>query len=444
VDIRFYPNSMKYMSGRSSKSERKATESTHVAILGLGYVGLPTALSLHRVGFHVTGIDISPTRLEEIRGGRVDAASVNSEELASAISGRRFGLTDDLGVLADAEVVIIAVPTPVDDSRTPDVRALESACSSYIQAARSGQTVILTSTTYVGCTTALLSDPLRSSGFEIGSNLHVAFSPERLNPGSSSFSQSDVPRVIGGVTAACSRAAASVLRSIASSVHLVSTPEVAEMTKLVENTFRAVNIALANEFAEAASVFDIDVREVLDASASKPYGFMSFRPGPGVGGHCIPCDPHYLLWGLHSERKYAPVMEQAMISISARPLRVVDRIEEVLREIGSPLAGSTVLLVGMSYKPGVRDFRESPSVGIATLLRRRGASVIAYDPLLDGPLQDGDGRSIAMIDGGDASGIDLAVVLTEPVDDDLKWLKDLGLVLDASFALDRSETVVSL
>lgn len=444
MNIRYYPNSMKYMSGKGSVGEWSAIDSTHVAVVGLGYVGLPTALSLHRAGFHVTGIDIDRPRLDAIRNGHVDSASVIGDELTHALRGTRFGLTDDSGVLSDADVVIIAVPTPVDESKAPDVRALEAACATYVAAARAGQTVILTSTTYVGCTTALLADPLRVAGHEIGIDVHVAFSPERLNPGSSSHVQSDVPRVVGGVTSACARSATDVLRPIASAVHEVSSPEVAEMTKLVENTFRAVNIALANEFAEAASVFAIDVREVLDASASKPYGFMPFRPGPGVGGHCIPCDPHYLLWGLHSERVYAPVVEQAMISIAARPLRVVDRIEELLETAGVPIVGARIALVGMSYKPGVRDLRESPSLGIATLLRRRGASVIAHDPLVVGPLEDGDGEPITMFDGAGVAQIDLAVVLIDQTDIDVGWLSEVPLVLDASFALESSTTVVSL
>ena len=444
MNIRYYPNSMKYIAGKGSGGEWDEIDSTHVAVVGLGYVGLPTALSLHRVGFHVTGIDISRARIEAIRKGKVDSASVSSEELLHALSGKRFGLTDDAEVLADADVVLIAVPTPVDESRTPDVRALESACASYVAAARKGQVVILTSTTYVGCTTALLTDPLRLAGFEIGTDIHVAFSPERLNPGSSSHAQTDVPRVVGGATEACTVTASKVLRPIASAIHGVSSPEVAEMSKLVENTFRAVNIALANEFAEAASVFNVDVREVLDASASKPYGFMPFRPGPGVGGHCIPCDPHYLLWGLHSERSYSPVVEQAMISISSRPLKVVDRVEGLLRDSGKSLNGAKVLLVGMAYKPGVQDVRESPSISVATLLKHRGVEVLAHDPIMETTIEDGDGEPITMVDGSTIDSIDLTVVLTDQSEHDVSWLEDLSLVLDASFALSQSDKVVSL
>lgn len=444
MNIRYYPNSMKYLAGKGAGSDRISIDGTHIAVVGLGYVGLPTALSLHRAGFHVSGVDINKDRIAAIRDGRVDSASVIPEELAHALAGKRFGLTNDAGVLSDADVVLIAVPTPVDESRTPDVGAIESACSSYVKVARKGQTVILTSTTYVGCTTALLADPLQRAGYEIGTDIHVAFSPERLNPGSSSHSQTEVPRVIGGVTSDCTLAASRVLGPIASSVHPVSSPEVAEMTKLVENTFRAVNIALANEFAEAASAFEIDVREVLDASASKPYGFMPFRPGPGVGGHCIPCDPHYLLWGLHSERVYSPIVEQAMISISSRPLRVVERVEEVLRGDGKQLEGSRVLLVGMSYKPGVQDVRESPSIGIATVLKRRGVNVLAHDPLVNSGLNDEDGDHITMVQAPVTEPIDLTVVLTDQTGCEMGWLQELGRVLDASYSLEQSELVVSL
>jgi nucleotide sugar dehydrogenase len=435
---------MKYMATLEGIKKSEKLETIHIAVVGLGYVGLPTALSLHEAGFQVSGVDINENRVRAIRECRVDSASVGAELLQDALASSRFGLSGDAGVLSAADVVIIAVPTPVDEAHAPDMRALESACESYVSAARVGQTVVLTSTTYVGCTTALLADPLRAAGFEVGTDVHVAFSPERLNPGSASFSQTDVPRVVGGVTPACTEAAAEVLAPIASEIHMVSSPDVAEMTKLVENTFRAVNIALANEFAEAASAFSIDVREVLDASASKPYGFMPFRPGPGVGGHCIPCDPHYLLWGLHSERVYSPVVEQAMVSISSRPLRVVDRVEEVLRGAGKSLSDARIVLVGMSYKPGVQDVRESPSIGIATLLRRRGATVTAHDACLNENIFDGDGKVIELKDPPKGREVDLAVVLTDQGGCDLEWLEDMGLVLDASFALQRSETVFSL
>ena len=444
MNVCHYPGSVKYLETQEGIKKSTAVDSLHVAVVGLGYVGLPTALSLHAAGFQVSGIDINKKRIEAIRDGRIDAASVDPQQLQSALMGLRFGLSDDAAVLADADVVIIAVPTPVDEAHAPDMRALESACETYVAAARVGQTVILTSTTYVGCTTALLADPLRAAGFEVGTDIHVAFSPERLNPGSANFSQTDVPRVVGGVTPACTAAAANVLSPIASAIHGVSSPNVAEMTKLVENTFRAVNIALANEFAEAASAFALDVREVLNASASKPYGFMSFRPGPGVGGHCIPCDPHYLLWGLHSERVYSPVVEQAMVSISSRPLRVVDRVEEVLDAAGKKLSEARIVLVGMSYKPGVQDVRESPSIGIATLLRRRGAIVTAHDPWLDEDIVDGDGKTIEMLKPPKGDAVDLALVLTDQAGCDLGWLEEVGLVLDASFALQQSETVVSL
>lgn len=458
MDKHYFPYAMKYLANpgggidpsSSSKSfdvtdvKASSRATTRIAVVGLGYVGLPTALSLHDAGFDVAGLDISRDRIEAIRDGRVDAASTGSSDLGSVLASDRFSLSADADVLTGSDVVLIAVPTPVDGSRAPDMRALEGACESYVRRARKGQTVILTSTTYVGCTSALLAEPLRSAGFGIGTDIHVAFSPERLNPGSESFTQSDVPRVIGGVTPECTAAAAEVLGSIASSVHLVSSPDVAEMTKLVENTFRAVNIALANEFAEASTAFGIDVREVLDASASKPYGFMSFRPGPGVGGHCIPCDPHYLLWGLHSERVYAPVVEQAMVSISSRPLQVVDRIDQLLRSVGRPLEGARVLLVGLSYKPGVQDVRESPSIVIATLLRHRGAMVAAHDALVQSDVLDGDGRSITRCASPSPDDFDLAVVLTDQSNADTRWLDEMSLILDASFAMDRTSKVFSL
>lgn len=415
-----------------------------VAVLGLGYVGLPTALSLVGSGVRVLGVDSSPTRVADIAAGDVDAASVAPDQLAAAMRTERFELHGDPEVLSAADAVIICVPTPVDPTWVPDVSALDRACAAVVEHARPGQLIILTSTTYVGCTRALLAVPLEARGFTVGHDINVAFCPERLNPGSTSHAHDEVTRVIGGVTQRCTDAAEKLLELISPSVHVVSTPEAAELSKLIENTFRAVNIALVNEFAEASRVLGVDAIEALEAAASKPYGFMAFQPGPGVGGHCIPCDPHYLLWRLRAEQVHSPLIEQAMATLAARPVLVAERAEEMLASRGIPLDGARISLVGLSYKPGVKDVRESPALILADALRQRGAVVTAHDPVVGRDVDDSAGRPISNGHHPSPDAIDLVIVMTLHPGVDHSWLASAPLVLDTSYRLDRTDTVVPL
>lgn len=440
MQIHYYPGAIRHIDKeRVEESHQKCT----VAVVGLGYVGLPTALALERQGHSVIGIDVSDARLDAIRNGEVDTVSIGSHDLDTSLETGRIELTADGARIAAADVVVIAVPTPIDDTRTPDVAALQAACDSVVTHAREGQTVILTSTTFVGCTRAYLAEPLETRGLEVGRDVHVAFAPERLNPGSTDYGPDDVPRVIGGITPECTEAASAVLDDICSNTHLVSSPEVAEMTKLVENTFRAVNIALANEFADAAGAFGLDAREVLDAAASKPYGYMPFEPSVGVGGHCIPCDPHYLLWSLHSERRFAPVIEQAMLVLAARPERVAARAREVLGERGIAIGDARVLIAGISYKPGVRDLRESPSLHLATTLRSWGAKVTAHDPSFMGSVADGHGVPIALVDDPSPDDFDLVVLTHRDGLFDREALERLPLVLDATWSISDLDSAVT-
>jgi nucleotide sugar dehydrogenase len=402
-----------------------------VAILGLGYVGLPTALALLEAGSDVIGIDVSGKRLAAIRSRRVDLSPLDHGRLAKALRGRRLRLSRRSADLAGADTVIVAVPTPVDEHLTPDLSLLEAACASVVAAARPGQTIILTSTSYVGCTRDLLVRPLEKRGFTVGEDIFVAFSPERVDPGNISFPQERVPRVVGGVTPECLRRAVRVVGAVALFTHQVSSPEVAEMTKLHENIFRAVNIALVNEMADVAREMDIDIAEVIQAASTKPYGFMPFSPGPGVGGHCIPCDPHYLLWQLRRERVQAPLIEQAMISIARRPGQVVARAAEVLAERHQTLRGAHVIVVGVAYKPGVEDVRESPALEIMQRLLDAGAKVAFADRLVDS-VHVGSNEFSA--ERRPASGRwDLAIVHTYDPVMDLDWLDGVSTVLDASF-----------
>jgi UDP-N-acetyl-D-glucosamine dehydrogenase len=408
-----------------------------VAIVGMGYVGLPTALGLHESSLAVFGIDISGRRLEAIRSGGVDLLDADRQRLEKALGGDTFCLTTESTCLGLADAVIVCVPTPLDRHLTPHLDALVSACRSVVEQARAGQTIILTSTSFAGTTRELLIEPLEARGFTIGRDLYVAFSPERIDPGVPDHTQHATPRVVGGATARCTDKATHLLLHLTERVHAVSSPEAAELTKLYENTFRAVSLALANEFAEICGALSLDPIEVTLAAATKPYGFLATFPGPGVGGHCIPADPHYLLWQLRKVRRTAPVTEQAMMAIARRPKIVVDRAVDVLSAAGRGIRGVRVLVVGVAYKPGVQDLRESSALEILLELRRRGAEVAYHDPLVAQVklLDNSRLESVAEPHGGEW---DLVVMHTVHPGFDYEWATSCPLILDGTYRFDSA------
>jgi nucleotide sugar dehydrogenase len=404
----------------------------HVAVVGLGYVGLPTSTALSAAGFGVIGLDASPRRLAEVRERRVDLGAPERLQLAAALADPHYRLTGEPQALADADAILICVPTPVDAELRPDLRAVRAACETVVAHARAGQTVVLTSTTSVGTTRELLAEPLAARGLQPGRDVFVAFGPERIDPGNPAHAQHRTPRVVGGITERCSEAAAGVLRHIAPSVVTVGSPEAAELTKLYENTFRAVNVALANEMAAVARFHGLDPVEVTEAAATKPYGFLAHWPGPGVGGHCIPCDPHYLLAPLAEAGLRAPVIEQAMAGIAARPRQVVDRVLELLDGAGVPLRAARVLVLGVAYKPGVEDVRGSPAVEVLERLLALGVPVEYHDPFVP-TLHLHDGLGMFSVRDPRAVGADLVVSLVEHPGADHGWLRDHPLWLDGTY-----------
>jgi len=398
----------------------------------LGYVGLPTALSFADQGAEIIGCDISEARLADIKSGRVDLLPRDHQRLIGHLQRDSLRLTTEPSALSNAEAVVVCVPTPIDAHQSPDLRALSGACATVVANVAAGQTIVVTSTTYVGCTRELIVKPLQASGFEVGRDVFVAFSPERIDPGVEAHAPDSTPRVVGGVTPACTARTAELLAHTASAIHIVSAPEAAEMTKLVENTFRAVNIALANEFSDAARELDVDVIEVITAAATEPYGFMPFYPGPGVGCHCSPCDPHYLLWQLRARRFDSPVTRTAMTAIAMRPRDIVAQARAMLAENGCATNGARVLVVGVTYKPGVADIRESPALEIIDELAAAGARVAFTDPLVESLETPHAGRLISQENpGGDVW--NLVLIHTRHAGVDHAWLAVHPTVLDTTY-----------
>ncbi|HEY7830848.1 MAG TPA: nucleotide sugar dehydrogenase [Solirubrobacteraceae bacterium] len=423
-----------------------------VAVVGLGYVGLPTAVALRQAGHRIVGIDVSARRLDAIRRGEVELLSEECEALSRHLEGDGFVLTEQMQALDAADVVLVCVPTPIDQQLQPDPRILREACAAVVRHARPGQTLVLTSTTYVGTTRELLVQPLARRGLDVGEDVFVAFSPERIDPGVEGHEQLGTPRVMGGVTEACAERAEAVLAHTCKHVHRVSSPEAAEMVKLYENTFRAVNIALAFEMAEACQAYQLDPVEVTDGAATKPYGFLAHYPSAGVGGHCIGVDPYYLLGPLRERGRPALLAEEALRKVSGRPRHIAWRAHELLTRSGRPLKDARVLLVGASYKPGVADTREAPAVEIIERLRAEGAHVDYYDPLVPSLTIDGDTLHGVRVDlRGDGPNIgrgetvkvgsyDLAILATLHPGHDYGWIARCPAVLDCTYRTPGGKT----
>jgi UDP-N-acetyl-D-glucosamine dehydrogenase len=348
-----------------------------VGVIGLGYVGLPLAVEFAEAGHRVVALDVDGSKVKALRSGRSYIEDVPSERLAAA--GDRIHATSRYADLAQVDAVIIAVPTPLTENREPDLQPLISAGSALAGVLQEGQLVVLESTTYPGTTREQLAPLLEESGLRAGSSFNLAFSPERIDPGRTDFTLRTTPKVVGGLTPACLRRALDLYSAVCDEVVAVSTPEVAEMTKLLENIFRTVNIALVNELAILCDRMQIDVWEVVRAAATKPYGFMSFSPGPGMGGHCLPVDPFYLAWKAREYDMQTEFIELAGEVNAAMPYHCADKVAKALNDESKPVRGSRVAILGVSYKAGVGDLRESPALKIMSLLADQGAVLSYHD-----------------------------------------------------------------
>jgi UDP-N-acetyl-D-glucosamine dehydrogenase len=349
-----------------------------VGIIGLGYVGLPLAVAFAEEGCEVIAVDVDARRVADVTAGRSYVEDVPPERLRAVAA--RISATTSYAELAKADAVLICVPTPLTPNREPDLGPLLEATRSLTGSLRADQLVVLESTTYPGTTRERVAPLLEESGLAAGRDFHLAFSPERVDPGRTDFTLRSTPKVLGGLTAACGDRAQALYERVCDTIVRVSSPEAAELSKLLENIFRSVNIALVNELAMLTDRMGIDIWEVVDAAASKPYGFMRFDPGPGMGGHCLPVDPFYLSWRAREFDMATEFVELAGKINQQMPYHCVAKIERALNDIGRPVKGSRIALVGVSYKPGVGDTRESPALKILALLRGLGGDVCFHDP----------------------------------------------------------------
>ena len=369
--------------------DKIAARAAVVAVIGLGYVGLPLATELALVGFRVLGLDVDPVRIDRIQHGNSYIGDVNSAILHGVVAKELLRATTDEACLAEADAIIVCVPTPLRKTKDPDVSYIVDAIAKIKAHARPGQLIVLESTTYPGTCEELVAPLLAETGLEIGRELFLAFSPERVDPGNKAYSTRNIPKVVGGVTDGSTRIAAALYSQVIDTVHTVSSTKAAEMVKLLENTFRSVNIGLINEFAIICERMGVDVWEVIEAAATKPFGFMPFYPGPGLGGHCLPIDPIYLSWKAKMLDIEATFIDLASKINASMPRHVVEKIAAALNDASKPVRGSRILILGVAYKRDVADTRESPALDIIKLLLARGAIVHYSDPHVDELLYDG-------------------------------------------------------
>jgi UDP-N-acetyl-D-glucosamine dehydrogenase len=351
-----------------------------VGIVGVGYVGLPLAVVFAEAGFQVTGVDASPERVAQINAGQSYIADIPSETIGRLRAEGRIGATSDYAALAEMDAISICVPTPLRKTRDPDISFIADVTEQIARYLRPGQVIVLESTTYPGTTREVILPQLQASGLTVGRDYFLAFSPERVDPGRADWTTVNTPKVMGGVTPGCLAVARTLYEQAIERVVPVSSPEAAEMVKLLENTFRAVNIGLVNEVLLMCDTLGLDVWEVIDAAGTKPFGFMKFTPGPGLGGHCIPIDPLYLSWKLKTLNYTARFIELASEINTEMPHYWVQRVQDALNDAAKAVRGSSILVVGVAYKKDVDDVRESPALDIMHLLFEKGASVSYHDP----------------------------------------------------------------
>ncbi len=406
-----------------------------VGIIGLGYVGLPLAVEFAKAGFCVTGIDVQESKVDKLNRGESYIQDVPAEVLGPLVETKKLRATTNFSAVAELDTINIAVPTPLRKTKDPDMSYIVSACQETAKYFGPGKLVILESTTYPGTTDELVLPMLEGPGLKVGEQFFLCFSPERVDPGNAKFQTANIPKVVGGITPACTRIGALFYSQALQKVVPVSSTRVAEMVKLLENTFRMINIGLVNEMALMCDRMGINVWEVIDAAATKPFGFMPFYPGPGLGGHCIPIDPFYLSWKTKQAGIEARFIELAGYINGQMPHFVVDKIQNALNDHAKPLKGSHVHILGVAYKRDIDDVRESPALDIVLLLERRGARVTYSDPFV--PKVRLDGRELTAQDASSmAAEADCVVVVTDHASFDYGAIvENARLIVDTRNAL---------
>jgi UDP-N-acetyl-D-glucosamine dehydrogenase len=407
-------------------------------IVGLGYVGLPLAVELAQAGYRVLGFDVNPDVVEGLNAGRSHVKDVTDTQLQAAMECGRLSATTDMSRLSEPDAVSICVPTPLSKFKDPDVSYIVAATEAVKKRMRRGQAIILESTTYPGTTREIMLPALESTGLKVGHDFFLAFSPERVDPGNPRYGTRNTPKVVGGITTDCRRVAEALYQPAIDTLVPVSTTEAAELVKLLENTFRSVNIGLVNEMAIVCDKLGVDVWEVIEAAATKPFGFMKFLPGPGLGGHCIPIDPHYLAWKMRGLNYKTRFIDLAGELNTEMPMFWVRKLAEVLNSQGKAVRGASVLVLGVAYKRDIDDIRESPALDIIRLLEGQGARVTYSDPHVPRFREDGqEFRSVELTPDAVAAA-DCVMIVTDHTAVDYRMIKRRAkLVVDTRNALPK-------
>jgi len=407
-------------------------------IVGLGYVGLPLAVELAQAGYRVLGFDIEPKVVDGLNARRSHVKDVSDAQLEAVVAAGRFSATTDMLRLAEPDAVSICVPTPLSKFKDPDVSYIVAATEAVKQTLRRGQAIILESTTYPGTTREILLPALESTGLTVGEDFFLAFSPERVDPGNAHYGTRNTPKVVGGITSDCSRVAMALYQPAITTLVPVSTTEAAELVKLLENTFRSVNIGLVNEMAIVCDKLGVDVWEVIEAASTKPFGFMKFLPGPGLGGHCIPVDPHYLAWKMRGLNYKTRFIDLAGELNTEMPLFWVRKLSEALNEQGKAVRGAAILVLGVAYKRDIDDIRESPALDIIRLLEGQGAQVSYHDPHVPTFAENGHEFHSVPLDPAAVAAADCVMIVTDHSAVDYRMIRRKAkLVVDTRNAMPK-------
>jgi UDP-N-acetyl-D-glucosamine dehydrogenase len=414
-------------------------------VVGLGYVGLPLAVEMGNVDLKVIGLDVSKRVVNDLNAGKSHIKDIPSADVARLRKAGRFEATTEMSRLAECDVISICVPTPLSKTKDPEMSYVIAATESVAATLRPGQLIVLESTTYPGTTKELMIPLLEARGLEVGSDIFLCFSPERVDPGNEKWNTKNTPKVIGGVTPQCGELGVALYGKFIDTMIPVSSPEAAELTKLLENTFRMINIGLANEMAQICDRLGVDVWEVIDAAATKPFGYMKFTPGPGLGGHCIPLDPHYLAWKMRTLHYKTRMIGVADEINSEMPAFWVSKVQDALNDRAVALKGAKVLVLGVAYKKDIDDMRESPALEIMDLMAQKGANVSYHDPYCPEIKDDGHtpagavGKSVPLTDAA-LRGADAVIIVTDHSDIDYAKVQSLAkVVVDTRAAVARAD-----